>query len=111
MTIKGWRLYYGDGTTFDSTQGSWEDAPATNVQVLSVYYEETYRIFDQSRWQIRPRRSLYHTYDYFFKAPGDVFGCTQAPNIPADASVKLGLLINDRTFQDIYNRANLDVDF
>lgn len=31
-----WRLYYGDGTTFDSTMGLWEDAPWLNVGLLTT---------------------------------------------------------------------------
>lgn len=31
-----WRLYYGDGTVFDSSMGSWTDAPARNVQGLAT---------------------------------------------------------------------------
>ena len=29
-----WRIYYTDGTTFDSTQGNPDDAPAFGVQVI-----------------------------------------------------------------------------
>jgi len=29
-----WRIYYSDGTTFDSTQGSPDEAPAFGVQVI-----------------------------------------------------------------------------
>jgi len=31
-----WRIYYGDGTTFDNTQGRPEDAPKLNVQCIAV---------------------------------------------------------------------------
>jgi len=29
-----WRIYYGDNSTFDSSQGNPEDAPAYNVQII-----------------------------------------------------------------------------
>lgn len=29
-----WRIYYGDGSTFDSSQGEPSDAPAFNVQCI-----------------------------------------------------------------------------
>ncbi len=29
-----WRIYYSDGSTFDSTQGTSDDAPAFGVQVI-----------------------------------------------------------------------------
>lgn len=111
MTVKGWRLYYGDGATYDSTRGSWEDAPATNVQVLSVYYEETYRIFESDGWRIYPYRDMYHTRDYFYRVAGDVYGCDQAPRVPHDASVKLGRMLDDPSWNRIYNFALQDLTF
>jgi hypothetical protein len=29
--VPAWRIYYADGTTFDSTDGAWEDAPLDGV--------------------------------------------------------------------------------
>ena len=40
-----WRVYYGDGTTFDSTQGEAWEAPSTNAQVI---------------WQKEPENMLIH---------------------------------------------------
>lgn len=37
LPIKAWRIYYADGSTFDSTQGQWADAPPFGVQCV-VYY-------------------------------------------------------------------------
>lgn len=31
-----WIIYYGDKTTWSSEDGSWQDAPALNVQVVAV---------------------------------------------------------------------------
>lgn len=41
--VKGWRIYYGDGSTFDSSQGSWTDAPDEDVQIVMLYLERPYR--------------------------------------------------------------------
>lgn len=38
-TVLGWKLFYGDGSTYSSKQGAWEDAPAVGVQVVNVYFE------------------------------------------------------------------------
>lgn len=32
-----WRIYYGDGSTYDSRNGSPYDAPAHNVQIIASY--------------------------------------------------------------------------
>jgi hypothetical protein len=37
LPIKSWRVYYADGSTFDSTMGSWAEAPPFGVQAV-VYY-------------------------------------------------------------------------
>ena len=35
MTVE-WRVYYEDGSVFDDTQGSWDDAPIDGVQAVAV---------------------------------------------------------------------------
>lgn len=37
--ILGWKIWYSD-KTFDSTQGSWADAPVDDAQVIMVYFDE-----------------------------------------------------------------------
>lgn len=36
--IVGWKIWYSNGSTFDSTQGAWLDAPNTGVAVVVVYF-------------------------------------------------------------------------
>ena len=40
-----WQIFYGDGSTFNSDDGDWEDAPANDVQV--VIFKEN------DRWVLR----------------------------------------------------------
>lgn len=47
-----WRIYYGDGSTFDSTQGSPEQAPSTGFIVAAGYDENG-------------RRYLMHGWDHY----------------------------------------------
>lgn len=37
LPIKSWRIFYADGSTFSSEDGTWADAPPFGVQVV-VYY-------------------------------------------------------------------------
>lgn len=39
MTIKGWKIWYRD-STFDSTQGPWEQAPTDGIIAVMAYYDE-----------------------------------------------------------------------
>lgn len=56
-----WRIYYADGTTFDSSQGEPEDAPATRVILIIQRHEDPrersyfqwrndYYLFKDKRW-------------------------------------------------------------
>lgn len=36
LPIRGWRLWYSDGSTFSSFDGTWEEAPSNDVQVLEI---------------------------------------------------------------------------
>jgi hypothetical protein len=56
MPVVGWRLWYGDGTTFDSGQGSWDQAPAQNVQVLEYLHEPPYRTlsYGEDEYRLTP---------------------------------------------------------
>jgi hypothetical protein len=45
LPVVGWRLYYSDGSTFTSADGSWADAPASDVQILVVFHGDGYRTF------------------------------------------------------------------
>lgn len=37
LPIKAWRITYADGSTFDSTQGTWAEAPPFGLHCV-VYY-------------------------------------------------------------------------
>ena len=43
LPVASWRVFYADGSTFDSSQGSWADAPPFGV-VCVVYYHLTDKV-------------------------------------------------------------------
>jgi len=43
LPVASWRIFYADGSTFDSGQGSWADAPPFGVQCV-VYYDAQGRV-------------------------------------------------------------------
>lgn len=63
---RGWKLFYGDGRTFSSNDGTWDEAPDQNVQLVMVYEMKTSAMG-------RPTRRIYSGCDYYFK-DGDEFG-------------------------------------
>ena len=46
LPVIGWRITYGDGSTFTDVDGSWDDAPDQNVQILEYLHEPPYRTFE-----------------------------------------------------------------
>jgi hypothetical protein len=84
LPIKSWRVFYADGSTFDSTQGSWADAPPFGV-VCVVYYHTP------------PFKDLHVEANdeslYYFQGEGD------------NADVKMGLWMDDEGFYRILDLA------
>lgn len=105
MEVVGWRLYYADGSTVDSKQSSWEDAPQGGIEVLVVFYE------GQDKHG-RPLRGLFHgspgnAGDYYWQ-----FGAGTAKDVPPGADVKDGLMMVEKAdFLAIYNRALGDYEW
>lgn len=38
LPIKGWRVYYADGSAFSSEDGTWAEAPPFGVQAVIYYH-------------------------------------------------------------------------
>lgn len=41
LPVKSWCIYYADGSTFNSTMGTWAEAPPFGVQAVVYYHEPT----------------------------------------------------------------------
>jgi hypothetical protein len=37
LKVDSWRIFYADGSTFSSADGSWSDAPPFGVQCVAYY--------------------------------------------------------------------------
>jgi hypothetical protein len=103
-TIIGWKLYYGDGLVLSSKQSTWADAPSDNVQVLIVYFAETYKIHRDGEWQEENYRDMYFGYDYFWQ-----YGNGQTAQVLDGAEVKLGKELPQDEWRAIYNQAWQDM--
>jgi len=102
--IAGWKLYYGDGSVVSSRYSIWEDAVADDVQVLIVYFSETYKIWHGDHWDEESYRDMYFGKDYFWP-----FGNGQASDVPSGVSVKLGRELPYGRWHEIYEAARKDV--
>ena len=46
LSIKAWKIYYADQSTFDPTQGAWADAPPFGVECIVYYHVPPYKTVD-----------------------------------------------------------------
>ena len=46
LAIKAWKIYYADKSTFDSTQGTWAEAPPFGVECIVYYHVPPYKTID-----------------------------------------------------------------
>lgn len=46
LAIKSWRIYYADGSTFSSNDGSWAEAPPFGVQCVVYYHVGNFKTLD-----------------------------------------------------------------
>jgi len=100
-----WRIYYTDGETFDSSQGSPADAPSRGVAVIVVVDREV-------------GRGLLHRWDWYFWNTEDRqwYGCDQWGLIDhlldnRATAVKMGRSVSQDRWHAILQRATNDPDF
>lgn len=46
LPIKAWRIFYADGSSFSSEDGSWAEAPPFGVQCVVYYHLPPYKTLD-----------------------------------------------------------------
>lgn len=71
-TLKGWKIWYGDGSTFTSRHGTWADAPIQDIQIVMLY-------FDKRDVMGNSLRSVFSGFDYYFK-DGDNISAAMTPS-------------------------------
>ncbi len=45
LPIRSWTLWYSDGSTCSSEDGTWSQAPDEDVQIQCIYHDAPYRTF------------------------------------------------------------------
>lgn len=100
-----WRIYYDDGSTYDSTMGSPASAPSFGVLVV---------VCDSDLYG----RNLYHNWDwYYFNGEwrgADIHGLLDQllhDKKGIVTGVKQGRTTDDKVFESVLKKAINDVDF
>lgn len=97
-----WRIYYGDGSTFDALIGAWEDAPSRDVQAIVCENQEV-------GWYVVSNGDYYVPIgDGEFRAM-DIFGLFDW--LLEQGEVKFGRTISNEEFREIFKRASEDANF
>lgn len=106
MDAVAWRIYYADGSTFDSTMGSPVQAPSFGVIAIPFPDEMVGRVvmhgWDWYYWRL----------DHWQWWGSDIHGLLDnlLHNAPITA-VKQGRNIHNKEFAEIFGRASKDPDF
>lgn len=103
-----WRIYYSDGTTFDSTQGEPKDAPGYGVQVI-VQRDNDPRIGSY----------LAHRGDYYYWKEGRWFAADRegfwlymfVRKYAYEKVALLGESVGNELYNEILRTAKEDKDF
>jgi len=101
-----WKIYYGDGTTFDSNIGSPNETPSLNVQVILCKDNIN-------------GRNIYHTWDWYYWngetwRGADIHGLLDQLLNDKEGkitAVKQGRTIRDDIYENILKKAINDKDF
>lgn len=111
-----WRIYYGDGTTFDNTMGDPVDAPAYNVQCI-VSIEPG---MDNEQLIKDSGKLLLHNWQYYlYRSDLGWFGCFTDFDLldhfiayaPVITAVKKARTVPHKDYVSVMSRAMGDVDF
>jgi hypothetical protein len=109
MQPRSFRIWYGSGMTYDGvTLEDWRRAPSEDVQFVTVFFQETYRIWRDKRWNIEHYCRQHHGTDYYWMMAEGVIGSANAPEVPTDLPdgvIKRGKYMIDEGWWTLYNTA------
>jgi hypothetical protein len=116
LTPIGVRIWYGDSVveTFRAAQSArWSQSKATDVQIVTVYYSETYQSWNHytNEWETFPYRKIYHSQDYYWLDGGHLYAgnASEVPVGLSAGSVKAGATLTDATWRERYTAAYADM--
>lgn len=100
-----WRIYYADGTTFDDSEGTPEEAPSFGVLCIVCPDDVVGRV-------------VLNRHNFYYWMPSQWWGSDLQGVLDnllncggSGRAWKQGRNADNKTFQEIYNRAATDPDF
>jgi|SRR5215831_6345047 len=97
----GFRIWYGDGSVKSNLDGDWNALPSQDVQFVTFYEWETYRIWIETEWVTENYVEQFHSQDYYWldadgrpgAGPADI---ANGLNLP-DGALKTGAMMFEET--------------
>jgi hypothetical protein len=80
----GFRIWYADGSVKTSNDGTWEDAPSSEVQFVTFYEKRTYEIWKEDDWVTENYVIQLHSHDYYWLDAEGRPGQGPAEQVPDD---------------------------
>lgn len=110
LALQGVRIYYSDRTVDVLTMNEWKSAPNDDVQIIVVFFKETYRVADANvsgNWREEPYRYLCHSEDFYWF--GGCGNAEQAFRHSERGTVKLGRWLRpNEAWEALYRKAEAD---
>lgn len=124
MKFKSWRIHYADGSVASGSDlAGWILAKADEIQVVTIFFEETYEIYKQDGYDsaglpINPRLEtenycqILAGQDYYYFAGAERYGGVAAADLtpellaPLIGSVKTGSTVREALFYAAYEAAD-----
>lgn len=121
VPIIGCKVHYSDGSALrfrnELIATEWAASKGNQVQVVILYFARTYQIYrgwareETLRRDTEHYRHMFHGQDYYWWSPTVGYGAGLVTDVPPDAVVKTGQLIQDDRFFAVYNAALDDTVF
>lgn len=93
-----WKIYYKNAVIRTARQGTWEDMPSEDVQVVLLFFKEGHPAY--------PRARLV-THDYYWK-DGNLFGFSHTDPAYTRGTVKTGSLVSNTEWRWIQMASKCD---
>lgn len=103
--MKNWKIYYGDRTTFDNEQGSFEDAPTLDIQCIVIKDDRV------GKWVLSKMDFYWWRFDLDRWEGGDHFGLWDYLTMPGLKKVLFGRTLSNSDYDEIMKLAINDMDF
>lgn len=102
-----WKVWLSDGTTYCSHNNTWDNVPADDIQVVMVYFKDTYTTMIDGTPTTVPTREIIQGKDFYGKnQKGDLIASNKQSDIKS--GLKNGKWMSDSGYDALVKTATGD---